>query len=157
MSDILRKRLTDSMNRFKRAGFIFPPDIDIAWGELVVLNKVSGYDECEPKCRSASDIQTDMHFSKPAVSQILNQLEKKGYIVRSIDPDDRRKINVTITESGSEITQKTNGYFESVMNEIVERFGENNCEKLCELLDELSVITDEVRRGIADKGEEPVD
>ena len=46
------------------------------------------------------DIQAILHISRPAVSYILNSLEKKDYIFRKISPDDRRKIAITATDAG---------------------------------------------------------
>jgi DNA-binding MarR family transcriptional regulator len=38
--------------------------------------------------------------SKQAASQLLDSLFEKGYIERSINPTDRRKLDVTLTERG---------------------------------------------------------
>ncbi len=39
--------------------------------------------------------------SAPAVSRTLKNLEGKGYILREINPDDRRSVHISVTESGT--------------------------------------------------------
>ena len=44
--------------------------------------------------------------STARIATVLNSLEKKGYITRSVDPEDRRKVLVHITEEGRAYGQK---------------------------------------------------
>lgn len=44
-----------------------------------------------------------LDVSKPAVSRALNSLEKKGYVTRQPDPDDKRAHRVLLTEKALEV------------------------------------------------------
>jgi MarR family transcriptional regulator for hemolysin len=44
-----------------------------------------------------------LDVSKPAVSRTLNSLEKKGYVTRQPDPDDKRAHRVLLTEKALEV------------------------------------------------------
>ena len=47
-----------------------------------------------------TEISEAMRSTKGRVSAILNSLEKKGFVGREIDRDNRRNIIVTLTDSG---------------------------------------------------------
>ncbi len=51
--------------------------------------------------------------SAPAVSRTLRNLEGKGYIIREINPEDRRSVRISVTESG--ISAMTECIIESVL------------------------------------------
>ena len=42
-----------------------------------------------------------VHIGAPAMSELINKLEDDGYIVRSVDPNDRRATLLTLTEKGA--------------------------------------------------------
>lgn len=49
-----------------------------------------------------TELSVELSLSTARVANTLNSLEKKGYITRSMSPQDRRKILVNITPSGRE-------------------------------------------------------
>ncbi len=42
----------------------------------------------------------DLRVSKQAAGQLVDTLVLRGYLERTVDPDDRRKLTVTLTERG---------------------------------------------------------
>ena len=44
-----------------------------------------------------------LDVSKPAISRTLNSLEKKGYVTRQRDPDDKRAHRIRLTDEAQEI------------------------------------------------------
>ena len=53
-----------------------------------------------------TEISEAMRSTKGRVSAILNSLEKKGFVGREIDRDNRRNIIVTLTDSGRDYVMK---------------------------------------------------
>jgi DNA-binding MarR family transcriptional regulator len=49
---------------------------------------------------SLSDVIADLGVSKQTTSQLVDTLVIRGYLERSVDPDDRRRMLVTLTERG---------------------------------------------------------
>jgi DNA-binding MarR family transcriptional regulator len=47
-----------------------------------------------------SEIITRLRISKQAAGQLVDTLVRRGYLVRSPDPDDRRRLTVRLTERG---------------------------------------------------------
>lgn len=148
MDGNLKEQLIRVMLRFKKLGMTFPLGFDIRMGELFVMNGIAGNTSC-------SDIQSNLYITKPAVSQILNTLEKKGYVNREIDKSDRRKISVTLTPQGQEILKETKKYADMTLGTTISRFGEENTRQLISLLTQLVDISEEIKHEIspADKKE----
>ena len=46
------------------------------------------------------DLLEKVHIGAPAMSELINKLEDDGYIVRTVDPDDRRATLLSLTEKG---------------------------------------------------------
>ena len=85
-------------------------------------------------------IQKKLNISKPAISYILNTLEKKKYITREIDPKDRRKVSISATPEGKAAAEQSKRKFDELWNEILAGFGEDNMRQLIGLMRELDEL-----------------
>lgn len=93
-----------------------------------------------------SKISEKTKISRPAVTQTLNGLEKKGYIKRIMEENDRRKFKVEITAEGEKIL---NNAFEAKHKQIlnlVENLGANKVRQLTELCKEILEISKKQER-----------
>ena len=69
--------------------------------EILVLDHLAENCDGPPRMSSVAN-STGLTYSH--LSKIINQLEAKdGYVLRSIDPSDRRQILLSISDSGREI------------------------------------------------------
>jgi DNA-binding MarR family transcriptional regulator len=55
----------------------------------------------EPEGTALSDVIVDIGFSKQRASQLVDTLVIRGYLERSVDPEDRRRMLLTLTDRGS--------------------------------------------------------
>lgn len=85
-------------------------------------------------------IQKKLNISKPAISYILNTLEKKKYITREIDPKDRRKVSISATLEGRAAAEQSKKKFDELWDELLTRFGEDNMRQLIGLIGELDKL-----------------
>jgi DNA-binding MarR family transcriptional regulator len=160
MDNALRDRLMHAMFRFKKVGMIFPPGLDIHMGELFVMRSIDGTGPCPEHNNAVSDLPKHMMISKPAMSQLLNGLEKKGYISREIDKSDRRKISAALTPKGEEVLAATKAYADEMLDTVIARFGEENLLQLLALFTRLTDISEEVRQEMLnneEKGDNALD
>ena len=95
---------------------------------------------------SVKELQRDTHVSKPAVSQILGSLERRGLIRREIDGGDRRRIAVTLTPEGEAARKRAVERHEEVFAELISRFGEDNARAFNDLLDRFIEVVERYRR-----------
>lgn len=78
---------------------------------LVHKNEKAGHPMC------TSDASDMIRITKPAVTQIANNLQRKGYLVRVPDQTDGRKVHFAVTPTGEAILkEQTDALHESVMS-----------------------------------------
>jgi len=126
--------------RFKRFDACADTACALPQTELAVLLKASTCCRRSAEGVCVSSIQENLHISKPAVSQTLNSLEQKGFIHRTIDPNDRRKITVTLTCEGQTALNDAKMCFDKGLDSVLEQFGEENAKSLVELINRLMDI-----------------
>lgn len=141
MNGELKEQLIASMHRFKKVGKGFPQGIGLNMGEFFVMDRFSREIPCSSTEISATELHDHPQFTKPAVSQILNSLEKKGYVHRKIDTNDRRKIVVTLTDAGEKALRQAKAYVHDQMDQTITLFGEENTRQLIFLVNRLTEIT----------------
>jgi len=67
---------------------------------------------------SAADMITGLSVTKQAASQLIDLLVVRGYLTREIDPDDRRRMTISLTDRGRGAAQVTRSAVESIDAEL---------------------------------------
>ena len=145
MNRKLKDSLVRSIFRFKKVGFQFPPGSNLRMGELFVMRRIAENALDSDDNVYAADIQNGLHVTRPAISQMLNSLEDRGYICREIDERDRRRLIITLTPKGVNILEAMKEYADRVIAETISRFGEENTVRLISLLNRFADISDELK------------
>ncbi|MDR3242658.1 MAG: MarR family transcriptional regulator [Clostridiales Family XIII bacterium] len=155
----LKRQLVHSIFRFKKAGMRLPQSLNVEMkhfnvnmAELVLMKKILDASGDENAC--LADLQRFLSITKAAVSQMLGALEKKGYLNREINKNNRRKIVITLTESGLAIIKNAESGFEVMITEIISRFGEEDTKQLILLFKRFSDIADNVKNEYSEKKSE---
>ncbi len=141
MENDIRERLLGNIFRMRKAGAYIPPGVGLHASELFTLARIDH--SCDGV--TVAEIQNGLHVTKPAVSQILSSLENKGYITRQIDPSDKRKFIFELTQSGRELSEKMKLHHNSMLDEIITRFGEDKTNQLIDLFEEMIEIWEQVK------------
>jgi DNA-binding MarR family transcriptional regulator len=168
MNDDLKQVLLHSFFCFKKTGvsisrFLLNAD-GLSAAELTALNCIGRRDKKDCDTAEASrqteashpaetsrpagqTIHHAMHetlaVSKAAVSQMLGSLEKRGYVQRETDRDNRRKIIITVTKKGKAAVDKAEKNMDVLMSRIITRFGEKDTRNLVRLLDRFVEVVNE--------------
>lgn len=66
--------------------------------QILVLKAILEHDKV-----TAGDIARDVNLSQATVTSILDRLQKKNYIKRDRSVDDKRKVMISITDSGNDV------------------------------------------------------
>jgi DNA-binding MarR family transcriptional regulator len=152
MNDELKERLLHSLFLFKKVTFSISRSLSntgndgLSAAELSALGCIG---RCDAEGCGAAEQTTHhaMHetlsVSKAAVSQMLGSLEKRGYIRRETDLDNRRKIIITLTKKGKSAIEKGQKRMDDLMTRIVERFGEKDARNFVRLLNRFMEVVDE--------------
>lgn len=56
--------------------------------------------------RNVRELCTDTGIRATTLTGVLDRLERRGYLVRELDPADRRSFRITVTSSGRTVTAK---------------------------------------------------
>lgn len=103
-------------------------DLSLAMrGELFVLNylTIQAYN-VHPK-----ELSESLNVSTARIAKLLNQLEKKGLILRQVDPNDNRQLIVIATEEGVQMAKEVRDQLLSRICNMLEILGpEDSAEYL---------------------------
>jgi len=65
---------------------------------------------------SPSELAARLSISKPAITQLLARLERKGLIRRWMLSTDRRRVSVRLTRAGTELCARHQEAFQEILN-----------------------------------------
>ncbi len=62
----------------------------------------------EKRPDAANRLAANLHVRPPSLTALVDGMEARGFVDRSTDPDDRRKVRIVITEAGSNLLEEAN-------------------------------------------------
>ena len=137
-SDKLIKELMENMQALRVASRKGEIQENIM-GEMYVLRYAK-----ERSCKVIpSDISNALGVSTARVANALNSLEEKGFITRTIDSEDRRKIIVEVTPEGAAYVDEQMKRSKARLEELLLRLGEADSEELVRITGRLAEILKE--------------
>jgi DNA-binding MarR family transcriptional regulator len=84
-----------------------------------------------------SEISRTLGVSRNAVSALVRSLEQAGLIARSLDPADRRRFDLTLTEAGRDLARRHARHHTATIGRCFESFDEGERGELARLLHKL--------------------
>lgn len=94
-----------------------------------------------------SEISGFMGISSARMAAALKNLERKGLVTRRIDPDDRRRILVDMTDKGSAMVQDKQAHMLRHTTQMLEALGERDAGELVRLVGRVAQIMGEMHEG----------
>lgn len=147
MDGEMQSQFFSAMMRIKKMGPMLSCECEMQMNELAVLQSIAGgcaCSECSCMNLNVPEIQRRLHISKPAVTYILNSLEKRGFITREIDPKDRRKISISATPAGELAAAQSIEKYNELWGALITRFGQGNMQQLLALLSQLMDVCEQL-------------
>ena len=86
-------------------------------------------------------ISESLCLDTSTISGVLDRMQKKDLISRLTDSEDRRSVQVTITDKGRELKEPVQQIIEEVNREIMQIFSEEDQEKLKDALWKIACIS----------------
>lgn len=81
----------------------------------------------------AGEISRKLNMTTARIAAVLNSLEKKNMIRRQADPADKRRVMVSITAAGQEISRKKREEIRLHMRRMLEQMGEHDAAEYVRL------------------------
>ena len=89
-----------------------------------------------------SEISNAMEISGARIATTLNSLESKGYITRQIDPNDRRRILVTLTDKGREQEEAYRRTLTETIEKMLRQLGEYDAKEYIRITRKMAELAD---------------
>ena len=89
---------------------------------------------------STKEIAQQLDISTSAVSQLLNKLEEKGYITRTVNPKNRREIILKLSEKGEAFFQEQEEFSKEIDESVYGKLPEEDLQQLANILKKLNTI-----------------
>lgn len=131
-------RIERAMRAFKRIGSAQRvqrhlrevTEIDLDGASFVMLMRIG-------ECGSTrlTELATQLWLDLSVVSRRIRQLEERGYVERTVDPDDARAARVTLTTEGSAIAARIADGRHASLREVFAEWSETDKEQFGELLE----------------------
>jgi DNA-binding MarR family transcriptional regulator len=83
------------------------------------------------------EVAARMHITSGTVTSLLDNLERKQYVVRSSDRDDRRRVLIDITPAAQALLDEALPAIQQVARMLVDRIGPERQQVLLDILDEI--------------------
>ena len=137
----IEKNLLTSLMKFRRINYQENAINKLNLSQMAVLVKLVESLKYE-KHIIMSKLSTMCGLTRPALTQIINRLEEKGYVKREVSNDSRREVLVSITPEGMVVAEKEREKMIHFFERVVERLGVEDTQTFIYLLDKLyDVIT----------------
>lgn len=113
-----------------------------AAGHDLPLNQARVFQRIAPQGSRLAELAAASQLPKQTVGSIVDQLERSGYVRRSVDPSDARARLVAITPRGEELIQIGRPVVREIEARWLEHLGPEHSRHLREALVALREITD---------------
>lgn len=100
-------------------------------GEVAVMRQLTDGAQLTP-----SKLAENTGNTPGRISAILSALERKGWIVRTIDPSNRRRVLVSLTDSGTEAIEEHRKMIDACTAWVFDHMGDEDTERFLQLLAE---------------------
>lgn len=98
---------------------------------------------------TVSDIAKELEISQPGVSQMVSSLEKKGLLLITFSPDDKRVRTVSFSQKGKDLLKDIKPVWQSLQGSILDLLNEGDySQHFLKALDELE---DNLDNGVVSK------
>lgn len=105
-------------------------DITHAQGSMLLMLNSGNYS-------TAAELSRELYIDSASITRMVDRLEKRGLIQRMPRGDDRRVINLRLTEEGVELADKLPDLYVGVLNENFAEFSGDEVNTLRTLLRKL--------------------
>ncbi len=118
---------------------------DLSYHDTLYLNIIDAH----PNKYTSSQIADILKITRPAVTQKINELAKKGYIIRTQSEQDKRVFYLSVDPTKSYWSDEDRKAEHIAAKKLEEKFGEKQVDILCDMLSFLAEsIHDEMAKGI---------
>ena len=137
------KRFIETFDRLAKVERRKQPFLGLKYSEVRVLICIGFLSQESQQVVNVSQISKRLSVTSPTVTELIKSLSRTGHIERCSDATDKRIVDIKLTDKGEKLFEKVTTYFDGLYSGLIERLGEEQSEKLIELLDQVCLYLDE--------------
>lgn len=96
-------------------------------------------------------LSEELTVSKSAISQMVNSLENKSFVIRKLEAEDRRQPSIHLTDRGRHILTQEEITIYGNLCKVLENFGEERCTLLLDMLEDFAVLYEKAKHTAKEK------
>lgn len=127
-------KLMQATMRFNKAEFRQRKIVGVKMSELGLLFCIKKNVKPGTNGLMVSELSHLLRVTSPTVTQLIKTMEKKGWIERMMDEQDRRAVRISLTEEGEAMVQKAIDSTMESFTGLIDFLGEQEGNQLAELL-----------------------
>ncbi len=104
---------------------------DLSYHDTLYLNIIDAH----PNRYTSSQIADLLKVTRPAVTQKINELTKKGYIIRTQSEKDKRVFYLSVNPQKGYYTDKDRELEKEMIEKMEKTFGADSLDLLCDMLE----------------------
>lgn len=140
------QKLLEAFTQFHRLNWKQSPIDGLKSSEIMVLFCIKKRVDSNSPGIKVSDISSALRVAAPTITQLINSLETKSFVERTMDTEDRRAVRVKLTDKGECTIEKISDAFFESFNGLVEYLGEDKSNELAVLLSKAFIYFNERRK-----------
>ena len=141
----LLKRMMDACYQAKRIRDMLPPLPEGVTSSYIQYLDIIEKMQHQGMQVKISDISDRLSLPRPGVTRTVKEMEQKGYLKKTVSPEDGRVTWLTLTETGQALSQKYNQECFSILADYTEKISEEDAECMIRTMDQLYHIMSERR------------
>lgn len=133
-TDLLAQKLAQTFTQFRRLGPQKGSLHGLKPGEFFLLTTLINSVPPGANGLKASELSNRLQVTPAAVTHVINDLEKAGYVDRVSEPSDRRIVLLKPTAAGLKMMEIANVQFLETLKGLVEFLGEDDSREFIRLI-----------------------
>lgn len=128
------QNLFNAFDQFNKLDWNQSPVAGLKRSEVFTLFSIKRIMDSKSSSVKITDISKSLGVAPPTITQLITGLKQKGYVERSINTNDRRSVQIVLTEKGWHAIDKASNVFNKYFEGVVEYLGEEKSNELVNLL-----------------------
>ena len=134
MPESVEARLFMAFLKFRHTPWHKVPGKGLSQVETDILDNILRANR-RGKIPRVSDISLNLRVSSPTVTQHLNHLEGQGFVERTPSTEDKRSVQLSLTDKGNEVLKSHREKMEEDFTEFIGLIGEEQAEMMIALFE----------------------
>lgn len=134
MENVNAEKLFIAIKRFNKAGLRHRAIEGVKPSEMMLMFCLQRRIKLNTVGLRVSEISDILDVTSPTVTQLLKELEVKGFVERTMDQKDRRAVLIRLSKKGEEVIQEAMAVTEASFSGLIQFLGEEESNQLADLL-----------------------